>query len=59
MRPLLKKFKECSKHVKIFWVVSLGLGILTTSLCIYPYIWFDQHRSTRQISAEESKNDGN
>ena len=43
---LLKAFKEANIETKIFWIVSLGLGIITTFLCLYSYIWFDEHRST-------------
>jgi hypothetical protein len=50
---LVRAFKEASLHTKIFWIVSLGVGILTTALCLHPFLWFHQHRSIR---SEEVKN---
>ncbi len=29
-----------SRHTKIFLIVALGVGLLTTLMCLYPYLWF-------------------
>lgn len=45
MIGLIRAFKAASLQTKIFWVVALGVGILTAALCLYPYAWLPVHRS--------------
>lgn len=48
MFKLIKKFKEASLHTKIFWIVTLSVGIITAVMSLYPYLWFDLHRSGKK-----------
>ncbi len=52
MNPI-KAFKTASIHTKLFWIVTLGVGILTAAMCLYPYVWFDQHRSGKEYVTDE------
>jgi len=52
MLKFLKAFKESSLHNKIFWSVTLVIGILTLLMSLYPYLWFDQHRSGKQTTTK-------
>ncbi|NGX61716.1 MAG: hypothetical protein K940chlam9_01205 [Chlamydiae bacterium] len=45
MEKLWTAFKEATLQTKLFWIVTLSLGLLTLALCLYPYIWFPEHRS--------------
>lgn len=35
-------------HTKTFWIVALGVGLITLFLCLYPYVWFAQNRSGKE-----------
>jgi hypothetical protein len=47
---MIKAFREASLQTKIFWIVALGVGVLSTGLCLYPFVWFSQHRSSAEVS---------
>ncbi|MCC5831923.1 MAG: hypothetical protein JJU12_02645 [Chlamydiales bacterium] len=37
--------KNASIHSKIFWILTIGFALLAIVYFIYPYIWFESHRS--------------
>ncbi len=45
-------FRHASVQAKIFWVVTLSVGLLTVGMCLYPYLWFDKHRSGKEKTYE-------
>lgn len=53
MKYLVRAYKNASIHSKIFWILTIGFAILSIAYFIYPYVWFDFHRSGKEYAEND------
>lgn len=50
---IVRAYKNASIHSKIFWILTIGFAILSIVYFVYPYVWFDLHRSGKEYAEND------